>query len=152
MKDGSRLGQMRILEAVVASILIYIAFTAVFYMLFSSEKSFKYEAVDLGRLAYNVLHRLVESDVIEGILIDAQGNGTMLIAVLQGLLPQNVLFNLTIYEVGHVGLWNRVLIISNAPKEAFEVTNEVASASAPYTSRWGRMYFLCLSLTRIGGL
>lgn len=152
MKGCSRFGQMRILEAVVASILIYIAFTAVFYMLFSSEKSFKYEVVDLERLAHNVLHRLVESDVIEETLTSTQGSETKLIIALQGLLPQNVFFNLTIYEVDRVGSRNRMITVSNAPKGVFKVANEVASASTLYTSRWGGIYLLYLSLTRVGGL
>ncbi|MEM2321417.1 MAG: hypothetical protein QXS79_06025 [Candidatus Bathyarchaeia archaeon] len=137
-----RLGQARIIEAVVASILIFIAFTAAFFMLFSSEKFFRQEAVDLNRLAYNVLHRLAESGVIDETI--ESSSSTTLFSALQSLLPPNIYFNLIIRD--NSGQWT----ISNAPEEVFETSSEVASASITYTSRDGKIYYLCLSLTRAG--
>lgn len=150
------LGQARILEAVIASVLMFIAFTAAFSMLFSSEKFFRQEAVDLDRLAHNVLHRLAESGVIdEAITSDSYA---ILFRSLQNLLPQNICFNLTIYERDEVGQWVPVNLggtyfISNASEEIFKTSSEVASAGITYTSiRSGRVkvYYLCLSLTRAG--
>ncbi|MBS7604971.1 MAG: hypothetical protein QXR84_06520 [Candidatus Bathyarchaeia archaeon] len=150
---GVRLGQVRIIEAVIASILVFMAFTAVFFMLFSSEKFFKQEAVDLNRLAYNVLSRLVEPKVIEDSIEDSWVNETKIINALQNLLPQNIYFNLTVSkwvsEPGGIGRWVTISSsISNAPEDLFKASTEVASASIVYTSKNGKIYRLCLSLTR----
>ncbi|MEM1998030.1 MAG: hypothetical protein QXS05_07715 [Candidatus Bathyarchaeia archaeon] len=152
--DCSRLGQVRIIEAVIAAILMFIAFTAAFFMLFSSEKFFKQETVDLNRLAYNVLHRLAESGVIE--IAVNEGQSAVLANALQSLLPQNVYYNLTIYERDSSGQgWIPVNLggksyVSNASGEVFERSSEVASASITYTSKNGEIYYLSLVLTRAG--
>lgn len=148
-----RLGQARIIEAVIASILVFIAFTAAFFMLFSSEKFFKQEAVDLNRLAYNVLNRLVESGVIEDSIENGQVDETKIINALQSLLPQNMYFNLTVSrwvsESGGIGGWVAISsFISNAPEDLFKTSTEVASASIVYTSKDGGVYRFRLSLTR----
>ncbi|MEM2152941.1 MAG: hypothetical protein QW294_06680 [Candidatus Bathyarchaeia archaeon] len=154
MMDCSRLGQVRIIEAVIAAILMFIAFTAAFFMLFSSEKFFKQETVDLNRLAYNVLHRLAESGVIE--IAVNEGQSAVLANALQSLLPQNVYYNLTIYERDSSGQgWIPVNLggksyVSNASGEVFERSSEVASASITYTSKNGEIYYLSLVLTRAG--
>ncbi|MEM2714814.1 MAG: hypothetical protein QXL45_03755 [Candidatus Bathyarchaeia archaeon] len=145
-----RLGQARIIEAVMAAILIFIAFTAAFFMLFSSEKFFKQETVDLNRLAYNVLHSLAESGIIDEVINETEINAERkLMGALQSLLPQNIYFNLTVYETAS---WSRVLSpISNAPPDVFEESGEVASAGITYTSkRVKKTYYLNLKLTRAG--
>lgn len=154
---GLRSGQARIIEAVMASILIFIAFTAAFYMLFSSERFFRQEAVDLNRLAYNTLHRLVESGAIEEAVGGDNVNETKLRNAIQSLLPQNIYFKLTIYNLtiygGNSGQQSRIeeiSSISNAQQEVFERSSEVVSASITYTSRDRKIYYLCLSLTRAG--
>ncbi|MCX8170945.1 MAG: hypothetical protein N3E47_03085 [Candidatus Bathyarchaeota archaeon] len=150
MKGGYRLGQVRIIEAVTASILIFIAFTAAFFMLFSSEKFFRQETVDLDRLAYNVLHRLAESGVIDESIEEGRYNEVELRSALQNLLPQNLYFNLTIRERDASGLWRPYPPISNAPSGVFESPSEVASASIIYTSKEGKIYYLSLVLARAG--
>ncbi|MEM2587766.1 MAG: hypothetical protein QXV23_05645 [Candidatus Bathyarchaeia archaeon] len=150
----SSFGQMRIIEAVIAATLMFIVFTAAFFMLFSSEKFFRQEAIDLNRLAYNVLHRLAESGVIETAIDKSQS--AMLASALQSLLPQNVYFNLTIYERDGSGQgWIPVNLdgkpyVSNASGGVFERLSEVASASITYTSKNGKIYYLSLVLTRAG--
>ncbi|MEM2214607.1 MAG: hypothetical protein QXD66_05415 [Candidatus Nezhaarchaeales archaeon] len=147
---SSESGQVRIIEAVVASIIIFMIFSIAFSMLFSSEKFFKQETVDLNRLAYNVLNRLVEADVIEGAIRDEQVNEAELLSALQNLLPQNILFKLTISKRTNLGNWTTISSISNAPKGVLETSPEVASASITYVSRVGEIYHLSLSLTRSG--
>lgn len=150
MRLSSRFGQARIIEAVMASILIFIVFTAAFYMLFSSEKFFRQEAVDLNRLAYNVLHLIAESGVIEEAI--EGGSEMKLMNLLQSLLPQGIYFNLTIYKRDDLDQWSRVLSLYNAPPEIFERSSETASAGIIYTSRRLKIeiYYLNLVLTRAG--
>lgn len=148
--SNSRLGQIRIIEAVVVALLIFIISTTVFFMLFSSEKFFKQEVVDLNRLAYNVLNRLIESGVIEESIGDGRVDEAKIANVLRNLLPQGIYFNLTIGQQRRLGYWEKISSISNAPQSLFEVATEVASASVIYTSKDGRIYYLALSLSRIG--
>lgn len=147
---NSRVGQVRIIEAVVASVMLFIIFTTAFFMLFSSEKFFEQETVDLNRLAYNVLNRLVESGVIEEAVSDGRVDGVKIASTLQSMLPQNIYFNLTISERTTSGSWRTTTSISNAPRDLFEKSLEVASAGIIYTTKDGRMYYLSLSLTRAG--
>lgn len=139
-------GQARILEAVIAAILMFITFSAAFFMLFSSERVFKQEAVDLNRLAHNILHRLAESDVIDEALKDGEADAGKLMSAIQSLLPQNIYFNMTISG----GDLSQPISVSNAPQNIFEESGEVASASIIYTSKRGLIYWLTLKLTRAG--
>ncbi|MEM2169419.1 MAG: hypothetical protein QW186_06415 [Candidatus Bathyarchaeia archaeon] len=147
MVKNSSSGQARILEAVIAAILIFITFSAAFFMLFSSERVFKQEVVDLNRLAHNILHRLAELGVIDEALKDSEADTGKLMSAIQSLLPQSIYFNITISAVGNPG---RSISVSNAPQSMFEGSGEVASASIIYTSKRGLIYRLTLKLTRAG--
>lgn len=159
MKPGknlvaARLGQARILEAVVASLIIFTAFSAAFYFIYSSENVSHQETVDLNRLAYNALHQIAESAVIEETVEeDPQSGQNQLKTILQELLPANIYFNLTIYNCTgnpHQPYGGNPISISNAPPEALAESGEVASASIIYTSKRGSIYNLVLRLTRAG--
>jgi hypothetical protein len=143
-----RSGQVRILEAVIATIILLIAFTAFYFMLYSSEKFFKQEAVDLNRLSYNTLMHLVESGVVERAV---SGDGGALVKALQSLLPPNVFFNLTIVDATDP---SRGAVVSafNAVPTVFEGPGEVASATITYTSREGKVYMLVLKLALVGAV
>ncbi|MCD6470016.1 hypothetical protein J7L29_04375 [Candidatus Bathyarchaeota archaeon] len=152
------LGQARILEAVIASVVIFLAFSVAFYFIYSSENIFAQETVDLNKLAYNVLHQIVESGVIEETIEENPGeegeNQTKII--LQELLPANIYFNLTIYNYTDNPLQSSPpdmppRKISNARAEEFTELGEVASASIIYTSERGNIYYLVLKLARAGG-
>lgn len=147
MVKRSSSGQARILEAVIAAILIFMTSSVAFFMLFSSERVFKQEVVDLNRLAHNVLHRLAESGIIDEALKDGEADTRKLMSAIQSLLPHNVYFNLTINAVSDP---DKSISISNAPQNVFEGSGEVASASITYTSKRGLIYQLNLKLTRIG--
>jgi len=147
----SKKGQMRILEAVIATTILLVAFTAFYFMLYSSEKFFKQEAVDLNRLSYNALMYLVESEVVERALgSGAQAGEAMLVKTLQSILPSNVFFNLTVINVTEASSKNTVMSMSNAVSAVFERSGEVASAKAIYTSSRGSVYELILKLAVAG--
>ncbi|MDI9619628.1 MAG: hypothetical protein QFX33_02225 [Candidatus Nezhaarchaeota archaeon] len=134
-------GQARIIEAVIALILILTVFSASFFMIFSSQSTFRQEAVDLNRLAYNTLHRLAESKAIEETV--ENGRLEQLGGILQEILPRGVSFQLAIYNVSGnkklLGIVGRV-----------QGSGEVASATVTYTSRSGNIYSLTLQLARTG--
>ena len=149
----ARYGQARILEAVIASFIIFLAFSAAFYFIYSSENIFAQETIDLNRLAYNVLHQLVESNVIENTLEEDPQNGSAQLKIaLQELLPANIYFNLTVYNcTGNPSQpYSSSVNISNVQAEDFMESGEVASASTIYTSERGNIYYLTLKLARAG--
>ncbi len=153
MVRRSREGQMRILEAVIATTVLLVAFTAFYFMLYSSVKFFKQEAVDLNRLSYNALMHLAESGIVERALSgDAQAGGAMLLRALQVLLPSNVFFNLTIVNITDASSREVVVSVSNAVPAIFEGPSEVASATTTYTSSEGKIYMLVLRLALVGAV
>jgi len=143
---------MRILEAVIATIVLLIAFTAFYFMLYSSAKFFKQEAVDLNRLSYNALIHLVESGVVERAVSNPTTGGEMLVRALQSLLPPNVFFNLTVLNVTDASSREVVVSLSNAVPAVFEGPSELASATTTYTSSEGKIYMLVLRLALVGAV
>jgi len=145
-------GQARIFEAVIASVVVFLAFSTASYLIYASESILAQEAVDLNRLSYNVLHRIVESGVIEETVEEDLQNGVShLKIVVQGLLPAGVYFNLTIYNcTGSLTQpYSGSLNIGNAPTGVFAESEEVISTSTMYTSKRGNIYYLVLKLTRV---
>jgi hypothetical protein len=143
-------GQMRILEAVIATMILLVAFTSFYFMLYSSEKFFEQEAVDLNKLGYNALRHLVESGVVEQVVGDAAVGKAVVVKALQGLLPPNVYFDLTITNITPPSSGVEVLSASNAVPRVFDESGEVASATMVYTSSRGEVYKLVLRLAIMG--
>jgi len=91
-----RRGQMRVVEAIMASLII--VFAVAFVNLFvATPASPKYESSELEKIGYNVLHDLDE----EGLLARFVNNADWvnLTAALAASLPTDVYFNLTVYDV-----------------------------------------------------
>ena len=157
----SRRGQSRILEAVIAAVIIFIVFSVSLYLIRASDVKVRQERADLDRLGYNVLHTLVESGSIDQTLEQYQGGSswigeTYLEATIQNALQEpSMYFNLTIYKCtgSLTGAWFEPSppSVSNAPEGAFAQAMEVSSTSLTYTSKSGNIYYLVLVLTRAGG-
>jgi len=137
-------GQARIIEAMIASMMILTTFTVAFQMFLSSENVFRQENVDLNNLAYNTLHYLAESSVIERTIESGHPEG--LSVILRELLPRGLYFHLMINKT------------HPAPSERWLFTNikelegpgEIVSVSMTYTSRAGNIYNVILRLMRGG--
>ncbi|MCQ5374108.1 MAG: hypothetical protein NO515_03675 [Candidatus Methanomethylicia archaeon] len=147
-------GQMRILETIIAAAVVYIVFSAAFFLIRSSESMTLQETIDLNKLGYNTLHRLMESRTIEETLEKQQENGMgYLKNILQKFLPSGIYFNLTIYNcTGDLEnpfesfSWS----VSNAPSDEIANSKEIGHSSAIYTSKAGNIYFLVLNVARAG--
>lgn len=143
---GSRRGQSRILEAVIAASIIFMVFSVSSFLVRASDIRVLQERTDLDRLGYNILHRIVESGAFEDI-IQQNNAGLLLNCILQRSLPQDVFFNLTIHKCPSM---NPLITTSNITQESLS-SLEIASTSLIYTSREGEIYFLNIILTRAGG-
>lgn len=153
--SGSRRGQSRILEAVVAAAVIFIVFSVSSFLVRASDIRVLQERGDLDRLGYNVLHRLVESGAYGEIMERAGSQPELaelhLKEVLQRALPQSIYFNLTITQCDGLTLMTLPINPRNIHGDTIPNQLEVSSTSLIYTSRDGRIYLLTLTLMREGG-
>jgi len=91
----NRRGQMRVVEAIMASLIIVLA--VAFLDLFAvTPVSPKYESSELEKIGYNVLHDLDEEELLARFVSNAEWMN--LTAVLAASLPTDVYFNLTVYD------------------------------------------------------
>jgi hypothetical protein len=147
-------GQMRILEAVAAALIIFVVFSAATFLNRSSDVKTLQERGDLDRLGYNMLSRMIESGIIEE-TVENSGSTVELQVFVQRSLPMATFFNLTIVQMeGNDQLdWvnaTKIASVSNAPYSAFSKSLEVSSTPTVYTSKGGNTYFITLVLARAG--
>ena len=91
-----RCGQMRVIEAIMASLLI--VFAVVFVDLFAvTPVSPKYESGELEKIGFNVLHDLDEQELLGRFV--GNGEWANLTSALAASLPTDVYFNLTVYDM-----------------------------------------------------
>jgi hypothetical protein len=95
-KAGKKKGQMRIIEALLASfvILFAITFINIFAMTPSSPT---YETGELEKIGYNVLHDLDEQNLLPRFVYNQEWAN--LTAALMVSLPTDVYYNLTVYDI-----------------------------------------------------
>lgn len=93
---------MRVIEAIMASLLI--VFAVVFVDLFAAAPaSPKYEAGELEKIGFNVLHDLDEEGLLGRFVSKEPPEWANLTSALAASLPTDVYFNLTAYDTaGHV--------------------------------------------------
>lgn len=95
-KAVDKRGQMRIIEALLASFVILFAIT--FINIFAmTPSSATYEAVELEKVGYNVLHDLDEQNLLPRFVFNQEWAN--LTAALMVSLPPDVYFNLTVYDL-----------------------------------------------------
>lgn len=145
---------MRILEAVVAALIIFVVFSAATFFIRSSDVKVLQERADLDRLGYNVLSGMIESGTVEATL-ETSFSPVQLQAYLQRTLPISTFFNLTIVKMAaddQSGWVNQTSIVtlSNVPSAGFTGSLEVSSTPTVYTSKAGYTYFITLVLARAG--
>jgi len=155
LKVHSNKGQVRVFEAVAAATIIFMSFSAAILLIRPQHSWAIREVEDLDRLGYNILHNLIENGAIESILRESSLNASRikLKTLLEGIIPIMTYYNLTIFvrdEGGAVEL-KYYVSVSNARPEVFLNSPEVSSATAIYTSRSGRIYYIIIMLVKGGG-
>ena len=153
----ARKGQLRIFEAVIATIIIFTVFSTSIFLIYPSRVWVLQEKADLDRLGYNLLHRLAESGTIEN-TVERYGPGfceVHLKTVVYRSLPPLTYFNLTVFRCVKEADGVRVGLrydtsVSNASPEVFAKSTEVSSTTMIYSSKQGNIYYLVLVLAREG--
>jgi hypothetical protein len=147
----NRKGISRILEAVIASVILLMTYSAAAVMIRSADVQVIQESGDLDRLGYNVLSTIIESGAIH--------NPTTLKLALQANLPPTIYFNFTILNCindpnGAIYIQpdnNYGKITNTNDDTAFVETRQVSSTSTIFTAPNGQIKQLILQLTRAGG-
>ena len=105
-------GQMRVIEAILASFVLIAALTFVNFFALAPTNQ-KYEITDLENIGYNALHDLN----VQGLLSDFiyRDDWISLKAALSVTLPTDVYYNITVYDMNRNAI-NDVLISYGQPK------------------------------------
>jgi hypothetical protein len=145
-------GFARILETVIAALIIFIVFTASSFFINSSQLKVVQERTDLDRLGYNVLSRLTESGTIEATIEKIPpANDYQIRAYLQHSLPSSMFFNITIMKwSSNENGWVNLQSLSNTEYNSFSNSLEVSSTPLTYTSKNGNNYYLILIIANPG--
>jgi len=116
---------MRVVEALLASLLIMVAIT--FINVFAvTPSSPAYEASELEKVGYNVLHDLDEQGLLCRFVYNKEWEN--LTAALMASLPPDAYFNVTVYYLNDTVVNQGVLIRYGDP-DIFESSDSVASVS-----------------------
>lgn len=115
-------GQIRVIETILASLVIVFALT--FVNIFAATPySSRYETSDLEKLGHNILHDLDEKGLLSRFVYGKEWES--LIAAFTVSLPTDIYFNLTVFDLDGNPV-NNVQICYGAPK-VFSTSNMTAS-------------------------
>lgn len=147
-------GVARILEAIVAATIIFIAFTAASFFISDSKTAVAQDRTDLDRIGYNTLSKLTESGAIEATVEQTPPATIELKAFIQNSLPTSMIFNLTVTRCNQQGTgWVALgtpTSISNIADDSMSESMAVSSTPMMYTSKSGSIYYLVLMLATPG--
>ena len=144
-------GQMRVIETIIASFIIVaaLAFVSTFAV---SPTSLGYEMTDLEKTGYSVLHDLDQQGLLTPLVYGGKWND--LRTILKLTLPNDLYFNLTIYDINGDKLEGSpdVLIIQGDSEIFSEAKNIVSLTYCLVDARASEMTYspriLTLQLTR----
>jgi len=149
-------GFSRILEVVIAAVIIFVVFSVTTFLIQTSDVRTVQERADLDRTGYNVLTGIIESGVIENIETSSTLNvANYLRTIIQSSLPPTVYFSFSVSNCTDKTTYVTVELVdgssvTNCPSEIFVNSNEVSSTDLIYTSKNGNVYRAVLLLTRAG--
>lgn len=129
-KKRNRKGQIRIIEAILASFIIFLA--AAFINTFAvTPSSSTYETSELEKVGHNVLHDLDDQRLLARFVYNEEWKN--LTAALMVCLPTDVYFNLTIYDLQgdltNKDTYGDMVPISYGDPEVFETSGFIASVT-----------------------
>jgi hypothetical protein len=115
-------GQMRVIEAILASFVLISALTFVNFFALAPTNQ-KYEITDLENIGYNALHDLDVQGLLSNFIYS--DDWISLKAALSVTLPTDVYYNITIYDMNRNAI-NDVLVSYGQP-ELFESSAIISS-------------------------
>jgi len=123
MKNRNK-GQIRVIETILASFIIVVALS--FVNIFATTPSSpRYEATDLQKVGYNVLHDLDEQGLLPRFVY--KGDWGSLRAALRVTLPSDVYFNMTVYDLYNTKLDDATIFYGDP--QMFATSKNIASVT-----------------------
>jgi hypothetical protein len=117
-------GQMRIIETILAALLIVSALSFVTFFAINPRSS-AYEIKDLEKMGYSILHDLDQQELLSKLVYNEQWSD--LRNVLRVTLPIDVYFTMTICDISDSVLNNEPIIYGDA--QTFADAKDIASVS-----------------------
>jgi len=146
-KVNGNKGQMRIIEVILASFIIVFALSFA-NMFASAPTSSTYEGTELEKLGYNALHDLDDQGLLPRFIYNEEWEN--LTSALRVLLPLDVYFNATVYDLnGNV--------LNNAPMSygdpaifaSFKNIASVTYGLVGYSTRFNSPYYEATYIPRV---
>jgi hypothetical protein len=117
-------GQMRVIESIMAA-LIVISATVFLYAFAATPSSQTYEAGELEKIGHNILHDIDEQRLLSRFVYN--GEWANLTAALIVSVPNDVYFNLTVYDVNGNPIGHPLIQYGNS--QMFLSSKSVASVT-----------------------
>ncbi|MEM0211923.1 MAG: hypothetical protein QXO74_02850 [Candidatus Methanomethylicia archaeon] len=153
----NRIGQFRIIETLITIFLVIGSMIIAVNLQKVPSSWITYSGEDLKNMAFNILCE-ISIPIIEHEIFNQNENWeNNIFFALNTLIPKNIYFNITIYEVlpmdSNVSLLKVVnrIPITNVPINYYGRIMEAKSAIYVHTSMDGRVYMIVLTLIRGGG-
>ncbi len=136
-------GQMRIVEALLASGIIAVAMWSMINLTKSPDPYSAKVKSEAEKYCYDFLMSLADREVYDEVIFNStgvrQGWEGLMKNVLNALLPANTLYNMTVYNMSQKGDIVEVEplgeSISNASPDDFKLAKDAAGADITYTTR-----------------
>ncbi len=123
-RDKGLKGQMRVIEVILASLVIVFALSFA-NILAIVPTSPKYEATELEKLGYNVLHDLDKQGLLPRFVYKEEWEN--LTAALRVTLPFDVSFNMTVYNLDGIKINDKPIFYGEIT--TFTISKNVASVT-----------------------
>ncbi len=148
-------GQMRVMEALLASGIIAVAMWSMINLTRSPDPYSAKARNELEKYCYDFLMSLADKEVFDEVVFNSTGvrpewEGLMK-NMLNAFLPANTLYNMTIYNMSRKddGVEEEPLgSVFNASPEDFRLAKEAAGADVTYTTRRRWVFKIHLELAR----
>ncbi len=148
-------GQIKILEAVLSTILLVSVLIVASYLIVPTNPYVKHESENLEDFGYFILSRLTDYELLDDVLYLSNGSlndnwEEELKVIISAYMPTNVYFNLMVYNASSsFSLINRKMVSNVDDPGFFERVLESVSTRAVYTTRRHHILVLILVLTRV---
>lgn len=148
-------GQMRVVEALLASGIIAVAMVTMINLTRAPDPYSAKSRSELAKYSYDFLMSLAEQEVFDKVVFepgDVREDWEGLMKnMLNALLPANLIYNMTVYNMTKTGETvehTPLGTVSNASPEDFRASSEAVGAEITYTSRRRWVLKIHLELAR----
>ena len=117
-------GQMRVVEAIMASLIVISAVTFLYFFA-STPSSQAHDTSELEKIGHNILHDIDEQRLLARFVYKLEWAN--LTSALVVSLPTNVYFNLSIYDINHNSIGDQ--LIQYGDQQVFTSSSAVASVT-----------------------